>query len=585
MNIPRLNEIGRTRLYTEQFLGLDRRPRTYDGAFDAMGNMSGEPWPLIATRKKRGLVAELDAPQGMCSLGKLAWVAGGTLYFDGEPTAITGLSAGEKQLATIGAYIVVFPDGVYYNTVDPADRGVIDREWQSSGNVSFTLCDMDGVEYPRNKITVSDTAPEEPSDGDYWINTSQSVHTMYRYSDMYEDWYGMSSVYVKISAAGIGAGLSVQDGVNISGIAYTGQDEALKKQLEMLNQASVAQAVDDDFIVVIGLIDANWTQTTGTIRADRKMPKMDYVIECNNRLWGCRYGVGDDGEFYNMIYASALGDFKNWQKYMGTSQDSYYVAVGSEGPFTGAAVHRGSPWFFKMNCVHRIYGEVPSNFTVQVSLCDGVIPGAHKTLIPYNGALYYLSPTGPMYFESLPDNFGQALDRRLIGGAAGQCGGKYYLSAQDEEGTWSLYVFDTQRRTWHREDESHALAFTALEGEMYMLLENGLLYALNGTAGEEEPEDIQWYMETAPMGYEYPDHKYLSRFLIRVELRGEMRAYVQYDGQGPWHPKGYIEGVGTVRSFLFPISPRRCESMKLRLVGKGEIKLYSIARELAMGRD
>ena len=162
MRYPEAQSSNKQRAYTEQFLGLDKRPRTYEGTFAAMGNMTGDPWPLMTSRKKRGLVTELSKPQGMMALDKLAWVNDGTLYYNGTATAVTGLTAGEKQLVGMGAYIVIFPDGEYYNTVDSTDYGSINRKWQSSGDVTFSLADMDGVEYNMEEITVSDTEPEDP---------------------------------------------------------------------------------------------------------------------------------------------------------------------------------------------------------------------------------------------------------------------------------------------------------------------------------------------------------------------------------------------------------------------------------------
>ena len=588
MRYPRLNTYAGQQLWTEQFLGLDKRPRTYDGAFEDMGNMTGEPWPLLSSRKKRGLVAELEKPLGLASLGKLSWIDGPTLYYGGQATPINGLSLAEdmlpKRMVTMGAYILIFPDGVYYNTADPGDFGSINRlyETEEGQEITYTLCAMDGTDYPQGKTTVSDAAPRNPADGDYWLDTRGETHALYQWHD---EWIGISSVYVKIAATGIGKGLRVQDNVALSGIAYTGQNDKLREQLEFLNADHVVQALDEDFLVVIGIIDQAYTQTSGTLRANRRIPTMDFLIECNNRLWGCRYGT-EKGETVNRIYASALGDFKNWEKFMGTSQDSYYVNVGTEGPFTGAAVHRGNPCFFKENCVHRIYGEKPANFQTQITICDGVRQGAGDTLIPYNGGLYYLGINGVQYFESLPQPIGKALgEKRLTEGAAGQAGGKYYLSARDESGFWNLYVLDTERGIWHRQDDSRAMAFAELNGEMYMLLTNGALYALNGSAGEMEKEDVTWYAETAPMGYEYPEQKYLSRFLLRMKLgeNADCTVLIQYDGDGVWHHKGTVRGKDKVKSYLIPILPRRCEYMKLRLEGHGEIHLYGIGRELALG--
>ena len=122
MHYPKLKAIPSRTLWTEQFTGLDRRPRTYDGAFDAMGNMTGESWPLLCSRKKRGIVAELEQPLGLMAMEKLAWIDGSTLYYGGEPTPITGLSLDAdmlpKQMVSMGENLLVFPDGVYCNTVD-----------------------------------------------------------------------------------------------------------------------------------------------------------------------------------------------------------------------------------------------------------------------------------------------------------------------------------------------------------------------------------------------------------------------------------------------------------------------------------
>lgn len=81
MHYPTLQPIPSHALWTEQFTGLDRRPRTYDGSFDAMGNMTGDQWPLLCSRKKRGIVAELEKPLGMIAMEKLAWIDGSTLYY------------------------------------------------------------------------------------------------------------------------------------------------------------------------------------------------------------------------------------------------------------------------------------------------------------------------------------------------------------------------------------------------------------------------------------------------------------------------------------------------------------------------
>lgn len=593
MLYPLLNHIDTQRLWTESFSGLDRRPRTYDGTFEAMGNMVGEPWPLLCARKKRGLLRELEKPLGLMALGKLAWIDGQTLYYDGEATPINDLSLEEnmlpKRMVAMGSYILVFPDKKYYNTVNPEDYGSIDRMYgtRDGQKIKYSLCDMDGIDYPRGEMTEGDEAPEDPQEGDYWLNTGVTPHALYQWGGNLNNWVGISSVYVRISAPGIGVGLNKYDAVTLSGIRYEGETDGVKEQLELLNETQVVQAVDDNYIVVIGVIDENCEQQEGQLRADREAPILDFVVESNNRLWGCHYGE-QDGEFVNRIYACALGDFKNWRKYLGTSLDSYYVNVGTDGPFTGAAVHRGYPWFFKENAVHHVFGEIPSNFQAQVTQCDGVQAGSENTVVSYNGSVYYLGRHGPQVFESLPAAIGKPLgDGHLTLGCAGQAAGIYYLSAKEEAGNYSLYTLNVERGAWHRQDDTHALAFAELNGEMYMLTSTGQLFSLNGTEGELEEEDVTWYAETAVMGYEYPDHKYLSRFLLRMKLgkTADCELSVQYDSDGIWHSKGTVRGKGKVKTYLLPIIPRRCEHMQVRLSGHGDMQLYGMARELAIGSD
>ena len=155
MQFPMLDSVPTQRLYTEEFIGLDRRPRTNDGAFSDMENMSGDPRPLISSRKKRGLVAQLQSPGGMIANGGLAWVDGSTLYFNGQATPVNDLASGEKQLVAMGAYIVIFPDGAYYNTQDATDYGRIDREWTLGDDdyAQFAICAMTAPNTPATPPT------------------------------------------------------------------------------------------------------------------------------------------------------------------------------------------------------------------------------------------------------------------------------------------------------------------------------------------------------------------------------------------------------------------------------------------------
>lgn len=101
------------------------------------------------------------------------------------------------------------------------------------------------------------------------------------------------------------------------------------------------------------------------VRMERRVPDLDYVTECDNRVWGC-------SSKENVIYACRLGDPTNWFSYRGIAADSYAVTVGSDGAFTGAATCMGYALFFKENTLHKLYGSKPSDFQLTSLRCRGV---------------------------------------------------------------------------------------------------------------------------------------------------------------------------------------------------------------------
>ena len=106
-----------------------------------------------------------------------------------------------------------------------------------------------------------------------------------------------------------------------------------------------------------------------------------------------------------------------------------------------------------------------------------------------------------------------------------------------------------------------------------------------GSEGEVE-EDFDWKVDTGNIGYDSPDKKYLSRFNLRMNIsQGTVvRAYIQYDSDGIWESKGTVKG-NTLGTFTLPIAPKRCDHCKIRLEGRGDFKLYSIAKILEDGSD
>ena len=146
-----VNEIQEQHIPTNAFLGLNRREEIGAGEFRDVLNMTNDEYPVLKTRKgwaivKAGSVG--DQVQGALLKKNLAIVKNKFLYYGLNNTAInsTPFSAGEKQLVSMGAYVIVFPDGYYFNTEKPADKGYIERKYNTgSSTTTFTLCKQDGT--------------------------------------------------------------------------------------------------------------------------------------------------------------------------------------------------------------------------------------------------------------------------------------------------------------------------------------------------------------------------------------------------------------------------------------------------------
>lgn len=584
---------GKTRqtVATEVFGGINRSMRAEDGEFADTYNMGSGCYPLMSQRKSRGLIKQLTNPAGMTGKEHLCYVDGDKLYYNNEEVEGLTLSTGDtpKQLISMGAYVIIWPDAVYFNTADPADKGSINAKYESAEgtSVSLALCRMDGSDY--ENVVIGTEAPEDPENNAYWLDTTVEGHGLKVYSTATGMWSTILTVYIRIEAPGIGKGFAIDDGVEVSGLTYTGDNETLKEQIESLNTTHLIYDVKDDYIVVVGLID-NAHEQTASITVKREAPKMDYITESENRLWGCYYGKDEKGETLNEIYACRLGDFKNWRSYAGVSMDSYTVSIGSDGPFTGAITYGGYPTFFKEKCLHKIYGTRPANYQVMSTQCRGVQQGSAKSLQIVEGTLFYKSPTDIVSYDgSLPVCMSRKLgDVNTINAVAGTLRERYYISMQDAKTLeWSMYVYDAVRGIWHKEDDTQAVAFTEHDGDLYCLDKVGNLFTVNGTQGEAEGP-FEWSATSGLMGYEYEEHKSTARYNIRAQIASGAWAQleIEYDSDGIWHNCGTMRGVKReTRTFLLPVRPRRCDHWRVRLRGKGEVKIYSIYRKLANGGD
>lgn len=632
---PRLSGAGgQHRAVIDTFAGYNHNLKIRDGEFFDTQNLTTSHFPLLSSRDKRGRLDFTPAAysttatyavgdycthdgktykcttaintaeawtaahwtevtsvpgklQAIIAKDKLYWVDNGTLYADGKATKLTGLqTVKETQLVSMGAYICIFPDKKYFNTQNPSDYGSMGANWSYQGSVTYTMCHLDGTIY--TNVTKSATAPSNPSNGAIWIDTTEgSIKEWVAYTST---WTVVETVYTRLDFTTEGqvqAAFNELDGVNISG-AYFPELNGSKVIYAVGRDAST----HTDFIVLVGIQEAPHTQTSAHITITRKIPDMDFVCEAQNRLWGCYYGT-DNGQSINEVYCCALGDFKNWEQYLGVSTDSWRASRGSDGPWTGCINYLGTPTFFKENVIHPVSVSTVGAHQIGDVPARGVQQGSHKSLAVVNETLYYKSRTGVMAYQGgMPVDVSQALgEEKYYEASAGVFGQRYYISMKDASDGWHLFCYDAGKGLWMHEDNLHAEGFTQMADELYCLADNGIT-AINGTDGTLEG-GFDWSAVTGIIHYEQTVQgrgaqpiRYVSRYTIRLSMEPDswLEMFIEYDSSGAWEHCGHyrLPNTGAV---TVPVKPRRCEHFRIKLKGHGTVRLYSMARLLERGSD
>lgn len=592
-----MQEVARYREMTSAFGGYNHKLSCEEGQFFDMKNMTSEYYPILSPRNKRYISRDAYSPIEMVGKNGVMWLTEGnkleyiskdtgerkTLVLDGIE-----IDPNESTLVTMGAYVVILPSNVWINTAkEPFEYGYMGAKYNSQ-TVKLTLANEDGVavSYKDENYYKSNS----PNNGDYMLSTASGKPSLKVYSSITSVWSTVATTYVQIEASGIGEKFEKGDGVTLSikDISEVPKifinDEDGRHSLN-----AVIKGKTKDSIVVPGIIDKTVTLSNADFVAERKIPEMSHVTECNNRLWGC----SKDG---HEIYCCKLGDVKNWYVYEGVSTDAYAVTIGSDGKFTGAITYQGMPMFFKEDCFIKISVSSTGAHQLKETKCRGVQEGSHKSLVIVNENLFYKSPSGVVVTNgALPTSVSDALGEiRYKNAVGGSLENRYYISMKDDSGKYSLFVYDSKANIWSKEDDVQVTDFVNFKDDLFMVVkreDGNQVESVKGTPFHESFESsvekpIDWYAESGNIGYTSPDNKYISRINLRITLEfgTNVDFYIQYNSSGEWEHKFNMSGKGT-RTFTVPIIPKRCDHFKYKITGKGGCKVHSITKTLEQGSD
>lgn len=383
------------------------------------------------------------------------------------------------------------------------------------------------------------------------------------------------SIRVKVvDAATAGPGLeklfAPGDRVRLSGCTDLPENDREDLRVESVTGQTITFTLGEEEVFTPG-------EETGRVVLCRPVPDLDFICESGNRLFGCSSGD-------QTIYASALGDPRNFRVFDGGPGDSYRVQVGTDGDFTGCRAYGGAVLLWKEDCLHRLVGAYPAAFEVRTDYIAGVQAGSAGSMAVVNETLYYKGRDGVYaYSGGVPRLISTALGQvRYDKAAAGSDGTRYYISMRRRDtGAWELLTYDLGRKLWMKEDALEVRAFAALDGTVYQLREDGV-YALGGEA-DDPAAPLAWEAVFAPFFEDTHRRKYPSRLLLRLELEPGSWAEVQLArDDGPFRPVWTSRDCHALTAAV-PIRPGRCDRYRLRLKGEGRCLVRSLEREFSLG--
>lgn len=671
--LPYLTEVQNpSKKYTVSFRGINYGEGTQDGEFSQTYNLSTDQYPCITQRAARVEAGKYIKPTTLHSKGKLL-VIDEKFNENGEPTGFADVyygnnivgevTSGKKQTATIGNYIVIFPDKKYYKVPTKNDEddefGSMEEIYTKSGlkftsstistNKEFECSGLDfttstitmimeyrasGLSFSADKITKTGAdfpfiAGEEVTISGCTHTANNTVATIVTATaneltfNGYPKTYGMTENGEVTIRRRMKFSYKAGDVITISGCSKSENNkenivvrEATDNKLTF-DDGTFVEATENgkitirrnnglfpfregDAVTITGCSengnnkeaeiiirgatdsvltfdDNAFTEATedGEVTIKRSVPDLDFICESNYRLWGT-HG--------NTIYSSKFSDPFNFKVFDGLANDSYFVDVGSEGEFTGCVPYSSHICFFKENTLHKLYGTKPSNFQITTVNVYGVQSGSERSMQIVNEQLLYKGVGGVYaYTGGVPELISEKFGNNRYSDAVACCDGeKYYISMKQGD-TWNMFAYDVLKNIWLREDDTHAVDMTFYDGKVYFLAEEGGLYYIDKTA---DRSDIEWSATFCTMYETVNERKGYSKFHLRMDLSAGawLAVDIKTDNELQWK-QVHTTHNEKAKTVSIPIIPTRCDSIDIRLRGKGKCTIKTFIREFTVGSD
>lgn len=645
--LPYLTGTRKTERDTVAFGGINYGEGAGEGELSESAGLSSTSYPALSPRAPRKVEREYyQKPDAVFAWNKLVEVSGGLLKYDGRDMCT--VSEGEKQFAVVANKLVVFPDMkvLDLNALTVKDYGSPIKSEQDSVTTvtansitfanSITLGHGSGSCVSQSRAFMEAVLSQSAAEA--WLETGEIPRVFGdgehlgiwgNPGDSMANWVGDRLAATKTNLGeyiplkgdiewdaesggwdtssknwrgvpntdGVYLYVTKSDGKIVDPLKAVVFEYDIRSDLENPPIFTGKFDVGDRVIVeidgteykrVVASVDslkltfttsglpAMVTQNVVAIKHD--VPDLDFICAKDNRLWGVRSAD-------QTIYVSALGKPMDFFDYSGEGNDSYAVAVGSAGEFTGITAYSDSVLIWKENLLYKVLGSAPSDYRYYEYAVSGVQQGCNASQTIINEVLYFLGREGVYaYAGDVPQLVSMAFgERRFSDGRAGTDGQRYYISMRDDaSGEWGLWCYDTLRGIWMREDNTEAAGFARLGKTLYMMSEtDNRLYALNAGGSE----NVAWSAEFAAWDETTLHRKRYTRITLRLELTEGAWAMVELNPDGRGWRHAYTTRRTERGTVNIPIAPMRCDRLKVRISGEGEVVLRGMEREFAVGSE
>lgn len=499
-------------------------------------------------------------------------------YYNNSKIEGIQLIAGEKECSYLNGYIIILPDKVYYNTdsgkfgyMEGSKSGTVNTGYYTGyykngyGRVDKVLQPWltDGKSFGTtgtdNVIEFFWAASGLESPSDHADGGVFDLRKFFRVGDA-----------IKITQKGRDAVVIVDGTYAITGVKL---NALIFSPSSFAGASRDIQSGDDTHIG-----SNKYFRIGGDLILEKIVPDMDHVCVAGNRMWGC---------YDDTVYASALGDPLQWNRYSGRENDPVYLESGEEGNFTGCCEYSGYPMFFKQSEMYRVYGSGYSSYALSKVASYGLREDSPHSVCVVNSMLFFLSESGVcVYNGGVPAVISGSLKRKFTDAIAGTDGVRYYISVDDGRGR-KIYVYDTDSRIWSSEyfddkplnmiKKSIVLMCVTADGSRIVISHS------EESDGEILEPGEKAYIEFNDFYNNNIDKKTIGKVVIRASVNpmyNPLEVYIQYDSDGMWRKIGEIYNKNEMKKVSeFSFYPMRCDHYRLRLECKGKFTLYALARQ------